>query len=342
MNEIHWNRIFALYETVQDVAKDILKRLRVLDDSFYTAWNKCIPNLPPQATQKQCRQAEAQLKQEFQAVHEKYRQEFLEHMEPRLTSQLKLYSHVIAMMTMRSIEESGPGPFVPHLRQLYVERELEDFENMSVLSRDLDHTHLLLQRLQEMVDGQSDEIRKWYLTDLAERYGSHVTAYTAKQRHVTMSLKPSTLPTEIMLAIYSYCDIETCCILRQVNTHWNSVFYEMEALLHSKLALRHPWIVPDGQDLKTYADCVLVFNARLKWPHVDDIDTLRMFPVEGTASKPVPTVPLEQGETLPATFSTFRSGTTVLTVMNWTFGAALIGMCIIYARWRCMRSTKRL
>lgn len=93
--------------------------------------------------------------------------------------------------------------------------------------------------------------------------------------------------------VYSLCVIESCVALSQVDSHWYSVFRHIEPVLRSKLVKRNPWLKLDGKDLQTWADCALVFAARVKWPCVAHVDELLSLEVRPAVPKPVTPVPLK-------------------------------------------------
>lgn len=104
-----------------------------------------------------------------------------------------------------------------------------------------------------------------------------------------------------MALVYSFCDIESCSTLRQVDTSWNSVFRNIEPLLRSKIAERNPWFKPDGRDLQTWADCVILFSARIKWPLASMDEIEKVEPAKSTR-KTVAAHALECGQPLPSNF----------------------------------------
>ncbi|KAG5354417.1 hypothetical protein CJU90_6832 [Yarrowia sp. C11] len=90
------------------------------------------------------------------------------------------------------------------------------------------------------------------------------------------------IPWMIAKAILSEADLESCAQLRQVNRFWYSFFHESESLLEYKVRKRSPWMSPNGE-LKTWADCALVFAKRLASNNWTEIDDLHDFPMADLA-----------------------------------------------------------
>ncbi|KAG5361739.1 hypothetical protein CJU90_3159 [Yarrowia sp. C11] len=110
------------------------------------------------------------------------------------------------------------------------------------------------------------------------------------------------IPWMIAKAILSEADLESCAQLRQVNRFWYSFFHESESLLEYKVRKRSPWMSPSGE-LKTWADCALVFAKRLASNRWTEIDDLHDFPMADLAPvRRFPVRELEWGQKLPANF----------------------------------------
>ncbi|KAG5355417.1 hypothetical protein CJU90_4467 [Yarrowia sp. C11] len=163
----------------------------------------------------------------------------------------------------------------------------------------------------DMIGSQTEEIRDWCLkTKYASVFTQHMV--TVEKPNAGVQLEPEVprapsrchMPSEIMELIYSYAEVEAAVTLREVNTHWYSMFHTLDALLKSKMNERNPWIVPGDGDLKTWQDVALVFAKRLqssKWEATDDIDSVE---VTGTQipKRTVVARELKFGEKLPSSF----------------------------------------
>lgn len=110
------------------------------------------------------------------------------------------------------------------------------------------------------------------------------------------------LPIEVKSIIYSLADLESTVILRQVDKSWYYTFQQLERLWKDFLRDRNPWIRPQSCNVSSWADCVLIFAARLRtWSAVDNIDDIEI-PDTPAITKTVVGVPLSFSETLPSSF----------------------------------------
>lgn len=121
-----------------------------------------------------------------------------------------------------------------------------------------------------------------------------------------LETRPSqgSVPPEIIVMIYSLCDLETCYDLRQVNSTWNYGFLQVpETTWKNKLRYRNPWMIPHDGELTSYAECVLKFVGRLKtWIPVQSVDDMEI-PTETPKSLDcIIAEPLEKHEKLPESF----------------------------------------
>ena len=137
---------------------------------------------------------------------------------------------------------------------------------------------VLQSNLIRLVGKQDSETKAWFFKN--NRYLAKCAAHVTRSHGSTpprpivflqtpnLSIKRSDsgLPFELMTFVYSYSDLETCTNLREVSSGWFSAFRQLEPLLKEKMQKRNPWITPGDGDLITWADCVLVFVARLKNP----------------------------------------------------------------------------
>lgn len=183
---------------------------------------------------------------------------------------------------------------------------------------------LLQSGLIRLVEKQDDETKLWFFKTHLAKYGAHVTSrhwgtprpvafLKNPSLHVTKSTgKPtkalkrtdSRLPSEMMTLVYSFCDLEACVTLREVNSGWFSAFKQLEPLFKKMLEKRNPWITPGDGDLITWTDCVLVFVGRLRNPKWEKVDwhrelAMTLNPVE---RKAVVASELKFGELLPSNF----------------------------------------
>lgn len=165
----------------------------------------------------------------------------------------------------------------------------------------------LQRHLMKMIKGQPDELKTWFFTEQCG--GAHVSILRDCKPIVVLADKErstidSRFPPEIKSLIYWQLDLETCVVLRQANFSWYTAFQDNEKLWERKLRRRNPWIKPDGSQLNSWAECVLVFAARVKsWPRVDNIDKMELEKDREPAQcESVVAVELKNGESLSSGF----------------------------------------
>lgn len=172
---------------------------------------------------------------------------------------------------------------------------------------DQDLSRILQASLLDLVKGQTKEVKEWYFQEVMTGFAEHVSTRVEAKPVVEVEEKKSTSfswPPEIATLIYSACDLETCVVLREVNSEWYNLFQQMGPLFKRKLHLRNPWFGP-GDSLNTWADCVLVFVARLQWPTTTDLDGLDV-PQKKEDKQTVVASELGYKERLPAEFSAMQ------------------------------------
>lgn len=152
------------------------------------------------------------------------------------------------------------------------------FENESLGSVDANLKQL---GLCEMLKGVSSEARKYVMTEI-DRFTSHLDATLPSKPSVVFIpkravLERHTLPLEVVGMIFSYCDLESCVALRGVSSSWYEAFNNSDFVLKEKMLERSPWMYPEA-DISSWADCVLVFVARLKnkkWKPIRQVSKFR-------------------------------------------------------------------
>lgn len=184
-----------------------------------------------------------------------------------------------------AIQFMADPPMLPRLEWKTENRHLEELErlfentypNMAYpyLEEQLwiDHRQLQLQ-LRNIVQTQPQKIQH----ELLERF-SPVTSVPHKletrpvvnvdvHKRVDLSniSQQQYIPVEVMELIFECADIESCVILRQVNSAWYGAFQACQGVLKTKVLERTLVLEPgeDGTELYTWGDCVLVFSGRLK------------------------------------------------------------------------------
>lgn len=119
------------------------------------------------------------------------------------------------------------------------------------------------EKMHSLLAGQSEQVKLTLLVD-RNPFSAHLNRKTALKPAVELSRENGVdiqLPLDILVMIFSHCSLETCATLRQVCSFWYDLYQDYD--FESKLAARCPWFTP-GDDILTWADCALVFAARLR------------------------------------------------------------------------------
>lgn len=169
----------------------------------------------------------------------------------------------------------------------------DSFYDKSLGSKDVE---LLDCFVHTIMEGKSEEARSCVLGD-HNPFSAHLHKRDSSRAVLQFSPKQafsgSHLPVEIATMVYSYCDLETSCVLRRVSTQWYYAFHECERVFEHKLNDRCPSLYPEGH-LKSWADCVLVFVNRLKninWRKRKDFRS-KMHNIDETVPKQLPAMKL--------------------------------------------------
>lgn len=178
---------------------------------------------------------------------------------------------------------------------------------------------LLQETIHRMLHGQPDKLRRFLLVE-HNCFAAHLirtrsrpvlndrTQHLHNQHVQRLCQNARFLPAELMTMVYSFCELETCVVLRQVSSDWYTAFNQSEKVLSTKLLGRCPWVALD-EELVSWALCVLVFVGRLrrpdKWITTENVLGLfhkrRLSPV-----KTLVAAELRHGEKLPRSFRTLN------------------------------------
>ncbi|KAG5357254.1 hypothetical protein CJU90_6081 [Yarrowia sp. C11] len=275
------------------------------------------PNLPSPATREQCTQAAQSLEEKYRELISQTRPSHDEYLQ-----RLKRHVNLLKRVDMLSQQFSRRVRKRADLQQLEEYRKKAQ-ESIPVFveraSRDLLDSERLQKCLVQMMDGQGEELKEWFFMEYLSRYGGHVKSTSRprpvvelRDKSVSLSGRVNLSP-ECMSLVYLFSDLETCVSLREVNSDWYHMFRNIEDILRSKLRARNPFIEPGDADLKSYADCVLLFVSRLKWPTVCNLNDMEVF---GEPAERRKIVALELGldQKLPSSFTgmmPLESGITV-------------------------------
>ncbi|KAG5358936.1 hypothetical protein CJU90_3660 [Yarrowia sp. C11] len=246
------------------------------------------------ATEDDCKAVVEKLTKAVGEVIYRRRTRFLNAWKEDNVKFAKLKSLKESLPDAKSAQEMDEGPLKAGLMSfmpLYCAawKSQEDFHDSKVNSyREFClRTQVLFQeRINELLDQASNEAqlycpfsqhlnKKGTARDALDKARDALKAHDTSQTRDTLE-GTRDIPWMIAKAILSEADLESCAQLRQVNRFWYSFFNESEALLESKVRRRSPWMSPSGE-LKTWADCALVFAMRVgskKWTETD----LAVFP----------------------------------------------------------------
>lgn len=103
---------------------------------------------------------------------------------------------------------------------------------------------------------QARELQQQFYKAQKAEYGAHLTKRVSQVKRPILEFQhqtrhapdpaqfSSSLPLEVKLLVYSFCDLETCASLREVDSEWYRLFQQMEHLLRHKMRISNPWIKP--------------------------------------------------------------------------------------------------
>lgn len=185
---------------------------------------------------------------------------------------------------------------------------LNDFHEIFRLKQVWLQAHLL-----QLVQNQDETLKTWFWKEEMAEFRSHIKIAQSTRPEVTVDHStPSTalsrVPLEVMEMVFGFADLESCVALRQVNKDWYDAFKVSDWLMEHKMKERNLWIKPGDPDLQTWADCVLVFTARLhggKWKTFNDVekDLEKLQGRKAAENKVIVGLVLSLDEVLPASFS---------------------------------------
>lgn len=164
-----------------------------------------------------------------------------------------------------------------------------------------------------MMEGQETELQDWFGKEYLDEFSEHLgmRSYDRQAAELRENIqRPSSsryIPSEIISLIYSFSDLETCVVTRQISSHWYSVFTAEEFLWKTKMKQRNPLMMPGNGDLQSWQDCVLVFVARVqneKWKTFSSIEDIGTITPDTKFPNPTTVVArhLKKGQLLPRNF----------------------------------------
>lgn len=298
------------YDSLAEQEYDILDECERLNDILTDGLELAVPVLDVPATKEIALTAQKALIHKHRAILGSLE-------EPRLQiiGRLKRYIRVWEEMK-KEYKTFALCRFQGERGKLCEERREEDInEDMQIelakAQGSLDS--LLLQRtIHTMLKDQPDEVKRCLLVE-HNPFSAHLLRTRSDRpvidektnHHVQRPIRNnSSLPPELMTMVYSFCELETCVVLRQVSADWYTAFHQSERVLSKKLLGRSPWMARD-EELVSWALCVLVFVGRLRrpdrWAIAEDVIGLyhrrRVSPLQVLVPPQ-----LEHGDKLPGSF----------------------------------------
>ncbi|KAG5359154.1 hypothetical protein CJU90_3889 [Yarrowia sp. C11] len=154
---------------------------------------------------------------------------------------------------------------------------------------------------------QNPSIVQSVTREVLNRYTCHLDRKPLRSRaKVGFKEDSKRIPYEVAFSIFSFCDLESCVALRNTNSFWFRMYSQAENILKPALQKRAPWLKPEG-DVKTWADCVLVFVSRLTSDKCRRVDNGFVKKSNIPSAKPTKAVLSLQllSDTMPAAFEGF-------------------------------------
>lgn len=279
-----------------------------------------LEDIPPKpVSMAECNDWFDKLKLKHSDIDTRYQLEKKE-VDAKLERQSKLLITMSKEMKRQWGERKKTGDLDPRLLKLSIESldaikldlERARLTQDHVLKVENQRQLLVQTNLFKFMKNQNENVKLcFYKLHLAE-YASHLENKSggnlrpATVLDSSQNRSDSRFPPEIMLMLYSFCDVETCVALRGVNSGWFSAFNQIEPLFKGMLKYRNPWIKPGDGDLITWTDCALVFVARIKsskWKCTTGTGGDSLYTgVEPPRRKAVVASELKLGERLPGNF----------------------------------------
>lgn len=299
------------YRLLDSTADDQEWRFKRAFENFVAHLESLVPELEPDATKEECQEAAVVFSRYFYAVVNKNSEcrKQLKASKARVQLKLDRFDKTFAS-DLRSLS-SSERRYVREYRESVDQqrRRKESFFSKSIGNRDYELFQFFVHK---MLEGQGEEAVSFVLGE-HNPFSAHLnTEYNFRP---AVELEPKVpfsgalqIPVEVAAMVYSYCSLESCLALRHVTSQWYHAFHDCEGIFEQKLNERCPWIYPEG-DLKSWADCVLVFLARLLnpvWTREKSISGLKVPKPDGRS--PSRLVARELKQTLPVGFEPLQCG----------------------------------
>lgn len=159
----------------------------------------------------------------------------------------------------RLFEDTYPNMVYPYLEeQLWIDQRLFQLQLRNIVqSQPQEIQHQLLDRFFPITTVPHK---------LETRPGINVEVHKRVDLSNNYSQQQQYVPVEVMALIFECSDIESCVILRQVNSAWYGAFQACQGVLKTKILERTLVLKPgeDGTELYSWGACALVFAGRLK------------------------------------------------------------------------------
>lgn len=223
--------------------------------------DKVLPPLADGSDLATCEVAVATLRHSLHVMLQDRRQKFilLWKQWKYLVSQLEVLGELLSGELLSGDQEELLGK----VKSLLANDDVEDYLHSWFVHYKESNDELFQVAVGNLLAKQTDEVKQTILVD-NNPYSVHLTNKTSLKPPVILSHDNRVrirLPLEISSLIFSMCDLETCAILREASFFWYNLYQDYD--FQQKLSLRCPWFTP-GDDIRTWADCALVFAARLR------------------------------------------------------------------------------
>lgn len=244
-----------------------------------------VPEIPLPATQQECTAGVEQLRESAKVLLEKWTRE-CGSIRAEIDRQMLFHDWTAERceketpLRKRASAKSDLFALKKCLRQVPTLREARH-DVAQITSKD-QLSFVMQDALQKLIMGQDPELKHWFYKEYLCEHAQHLKISECLRQPVDLAKsRPSNafhLPPEVATMIFSLADLESCVTLREVCSSWYSFFKaQPESFWKQKLAKRNPWLCPGDRDLRTYADCALVFTRRIKtWTSVDDLGDIPM------------------------------------------------------------------
>lgn len=280
-------RADTLYRDLKEELKNYFETRQQLIDGFKRDLEERCPELAVSTSRDSCLVAVRTLENHY---HELVEQNEIPRKELQAKSaELALRRANLAAIYLRLSEKrlsSGRTMgFVSRYSELLwnAPNQMKEFELVEKEAAGSRDPVVLQLQMHSMMEGQSQEARDWVLVQnnaFSEHLAKTVNSKPFVSLGVTRKLGQNTngnIPPEIVAMIYSFCDLETAVVLREVNHCFYTSFGHNETIFETKVQARFPWALLEDE-IPSWSDFALVYMKRLsggKWKFETEMNNLR-------------------------------------------------------------------